>query len=273
MSISGGNGGNAPESSETIVTSETPLESKPVDVPVPVEEKPETAAQKIEREIKAIESIKEFTVELFDTFGKKKKGSALQLYNRLLKSIELDDATSIQKIISGFNEFFMFNSSYIIEDDKLDNIPRGTIIKYGSSSSICIEIQHYVSESNKEPKEILPQHLLVIYSLLNPKSKEQITEKLNKSIESLNIDTSSNEGKLLTNFFATANENLSQIPQTDNPLTAITGLLSSPAFSGLLSNLQNGFKDGNLNENKLLSTLTGAMGSMMSDMNNKKSRR
>jgi hypothetical protein len=228
--------------------------------------KVETVSERIEREINAVKAIKDFTIELNEMFGKKKQGSSLALYNRLLKSIQLSDENSVAKTLLGFNEFFNLNSKFILEENSLSNIPRGTIIKYGSSTSICIDIQHFIYESDDETKEVIRQHLLTIYCLLNPESKQMAAAELNKSLQSLNIDQESNEGKFLTNFFQSANQSLSETAQPDNPMSAITSLLTSPIFSNLLTNLQSGVSKGNIDPQKMIGSLTGALGGMMSEM-------
>lgn len=233
----------------------------------PVEtSKVETAAERMEREINAFQAIREFSNDLDEMFGRKKKRSSLAMYNRLIQKIELDDEASIAKTLSGFHGFFMLNSKYVIETDAISKLPRGTIIKYGISDTICIDIQHFIYEADDETKEVIRQHLLVIYGLLNPESRKVASDELEKSINSLNIDESTNEGKFLGNFFKGANETLANTPQPDNPMAAITGLLTSPIFTNLLAGLEQGVKSKTIDPAKMMGGLQSALGGMVAEM-------
>jgi hypothetical protein len=114
-------------------------------------------------------AIKEFVSDLWEVFGPSQAKSALALYHRLIQHVEAkESAEGLEKYITGFKVFFVNYSKELFSVETLANIARGTVIRYGSSDKIFIEIQKYVYKATPSQKEIIRQHLLTISATIDP---------------------------------------------------------------------------------------------------------
>jgi hypothetical protein len=196
-----------------------------------------------------------FINSLWEIFGTKKKVTPLALYYRLLEHIKSTDVVSIDKIILGFREFFI-NNPQVISENNLFVIPRGTNISY--SKTIYIEIQKYIfkSRDDKNTLDAILQHLSTIDAIINP-SKQKM-EQLEKSY----LDDSE-ESKFIGNILTKTQSSLGDNIDVNNPMGAIAGLLQSGVFTDLYKGIETGMRTNTLNPQKLFSTMSTALNSMM----------
>ena len=209
-----------------------------------------------EKYIKGFDSIVTFVSDLWETFGNPKVVSPLSLYYRLINHIKHTDKKAIGKVLSGFQQFFVRHEKTILNPNF--NIPRDTVIKFGENIKIVIEIQKFIHKSDPDTKEIIRQHLVTISAILEP-NKEKIDE-LEKRIENLNIDASTNEGNFITNIMTQAKNN---VGNANDPVSAITGLLNSGVIQNMIVGLQTGVSTGQMDVQKLLGSMQSAIGALM----------
>jgi len=202
-----------------------------------------------------------FVNDLWDVFGNPKKPTPLALYRRLVDHIKFSDAEAINKVLSGFREFLVTYEDSII-NNKLDSIPRGTVIRYGESKTVYLDIQKYIYQTQKdlETREAIRQHLVTISAILEPDSKK--LEELDKRISDLNIDMDSREGEFITGIMHKAKDSMENI-DTENPGQAIMGLLSSGVIQDMVSGLQQGVSSGEMDMAKLLGSMQTAIGAII----------
>jgi hypothetical protein len=230
----------------------------------------EMTEKKIKR---TFESIVEFTNELYEYFGYTKKNgkpSPLSLYHRLMGHVKFADTVTMKKFIDGFTNFFNEHSKCII-DGKHDELPRGTIIKYNNSNTICLEIQLYIHKSNDEMKKCIGSHLIAICNHTNPSEKvhdkvAQMMKENGGAAPNLNIDTGTNEGKFLSNILADTSKLLPVMKDIDSPMAAVGAIMQSGLMQNLWNNLENGVKNNELDPKKLQGMVGEVIGPLFSQL-------
>lgn len=212
-----------------------------------------------EKYIEAFNAVVSFVGDLWEVFGNPKKATPLALYRRLVSHIKTTDADAVNKALSGFRQFLVTYEETIL-DNNLGNIPRGTIIKYGTSKTVFLEIQKYIHLSDTETKEAIRRHLIAVSAILDPNAQK--IDALEQKLTDLNIDESSNEGQFITGIMSKAKNSIENV-NTDNPGQAIMGLLSSGVIQDMVVGLQSGVADGSMDMQKLLGSMQTAIGALM----------
>lgn len=209
------------------------------------------------------EAISEFVNELSGVFCTAK--SPLSLYKRILEHINKNNSgDSIQKCISGFAGFFANYEDSISTLEKFKTIPRDTVIRYGDSKNVYLEIQKYIYKSKTDDeRNIIRSHLLTIAATIDPSEKSlanlnSVSPLLNK----FNLDASSKEGQFVANVIQKAQKTMSN-NKSDDPTTAIMGLLSSGLVGDMISGLQAGVETGSMDVSKLFSSMQSALTGVM----------
>jgi len=197
--------------------------------------------------LKSFDYINKFVGDLCDTFGSKQH--SLLLYNRLLGKTSLKHGDSIRKHVKSFSEFCQKNHQAIMKKDA--TILVNPIISY--SKKVNIKMDEIFKMSDSETTSVIWQHLLVITNSIDP--SEEAMEILKKSLEE-----KSNEGEFFSNLVKKIENNVD--PNSNDPMSAIMGLMNSGVFTDLISNMNSGMQDGSLNIGKLFGTVQGMMATM-----------
>jgi len=138
---------------------------------------------RIEKNINAFHAIKAFVGDLVLGFASKKNPkSPLGYYSRLIDSIQDNNYESVMKVLGGFSTFFRQYGKYVI-DNNFDSMPKGTVIPFGQSQTIFIEIQKFIHKADDEAQDIIRQHLLAIHSLMSSKTTADLVEKVDNTEE------------------------------------------------------------------------------------------
>lgn len=202
------------------------------------------------RKWKALKAIHNLASSLKDAFPKE---MPILLYERLLSKIGPNDEVAIDAQINVFNKFFEKYSGEILEGKSL---PEGTKIAY--NTKIFIDISSQMSRLDNEETKTINSHLLTIYAILEPKG--MALDKLEKCAQDLPINKETNEGQFLSNIFDSAKSMLGEGSQ-ENPTAAIMGIMQS--FPAILSSLQSGVNNGDLNPQKLFGEMQNTLGGLM----------
>lgn len=210
-------------------------------------------------------SIANFVNDLWDAFGNTKKVTPLALYRRLVQNIKAADESSIGKIIDGFVSFLGKYELSLIKND-LKSIPEKTVIPYGDSNRVCIEIQYFLhkSRNNQETLSVIRQHLLTIGMIIDP-TPDKVTalENAQKEQESFSfpgIDTSTKEGKFLGDILESVKDGMKDV-KTNDPMQAMMGIYKSGAMQKMMA----GVNDGKMNPKTLGRMMKKALNALIPD--------
>jgi hypothetical protein len=233
-----------------------------MDAPSESFSKPSSLKTDVKKAREAFSAIVSFVEDLWEVFGNAKVVNALSLYHRLIQNIKISDEQSITKTTTGFKSFFN-NYDTLILENKLDSVPKGTLIKYGESEKIYIDIQKFIYKTKSDPstRETLRQHLLTISMILAP-DKSKMTELEKRMDTGLKIDTSSREGAFIKKVMDKAKSSMESVSM-DNPMEAMMTIFKSGVLQDMVGGLQQGVGSGEMSMEKLLSTMQGAIGSIL----------
>lgn len=212
-----------------------------------------------EKYVEAFNAVVGFVEDLWEVFGNPKKATPLALYRRLISHIKPTDADAVNKALSGFRQFLVTYEAALLNNE-LDKIPRGTVIKYGTSKTVYLEVQKYIHLSDSETREAIRQHLIAVSAILDPNAEKM--DALEQRINDLNIDDSTHEGQFITGIMSKAKDSMENV-DTDNPGQAIMGLLSSGVIQDMVVGLQSGVASGEMDMQKLLGSMQTAIGALM----------
>lgn len=210
-------------------------------------------------------AIKQFVDDLVSVFGDKGVGP-LNLYNRLVQHVELKDSTQgVDKYISGFKVFFANYESKLENNETIMTIPRNTVIRYGDSPKVYIEVQKYLWLSRNKPEqiEIIRQHLLTIAASIDPSEKSLSALEAAPVLEQMGLGGGTAESKFVRDMMEKAKKSMENT-DTKDPTAAVMGLLSSGLITDMIKGLQVGVDSKTLNPDKLLSGLKETLTSVMS---------
>jgi len=214
----------------------------------------------------AFRAIKELVEDLWDLFGNPKKANPLALYRRLINHIDEEEpGPGIQKCVSGFKTFIVANSEFLSNSTRMmKSIPRNSVIYYGDSNSVFLEIQKFLFQAQDENREAIRQHLLTISAILDP-NERNLTDLEDSSpiLEKMGLNDGSREGDFVSGIMNKAKNTIGSLDDTDDPSVAIMGLFSSGIITDMVKGLQSGVQDGSMDMNRLLTSMQGAMASVI----------
>ena len=211
------------------------------------------------------ESILGFVEACWDVFGEKSSTSSpLYLYYTIINRINENKVDKVelgmQKCIDGFVAFF---GKYVecLDDPKhmLEKIPRGTIIHYGDSEKIYLEIQRFLYQSKRDNREVLRQHLLTISALLDPSDRNLA---ILETVDKLGLEDGP-EKDFMGNIIRKAQDAMTNI-DSSNPTEAVMSLLSSGIINDVMTGVEEmkNSEDG-IDFSKLVGSMQKAMANMM----------
>lgn len=212
----------------------------------------------------AFRAIKELIGDLRELYSNPK--SPLALYNRLIQHIkDNEQGPGINKCISGFVNFFNAHAKHLDSVElMMEKIPRGTIIPYGTSDKVFIEIQKFLHLADEESREAIRMHLLTIATIMEPDETAlnnlDTATATSKAVQKdllarMGLEADSKEGAFISNAIAEIQESMKDC-KTDDPTAAIMGLM--PMLPGLMGKLRDGVTDGSLDMTKLISSMGSA---------------
>jgi hypothetical protein len=211
-------------------------------------------------------AIKEFVEDLSSVFGDGGK-SPLSLYSRLTKHVEDKDSTNgVSKYITGFKVFFANFESKLESKETIMEIPRGTLIRYGDSPKVYLEIQKYIYLSRNKPEqiEIIRKHLLTIAATIDPNEKSLAALDASPVLEQMGLGGGTAESRFVKDMMEKAKKSMADVEiDKENPTAAVMGLLSSGLITDMIKGLQCGVESKTLDPNKLLGGLQEALSGVM----------
>lgn len=204
------------------------------------------------------EAITAFVGDLYAVF-QSSKPTPLALYQRMITHIQREKSTQgMDESINGFIEFFRVHEKNIIEN-KLDAIPRGTVISYGKSQKIFLEIQKYIymSSNDVDTRDAIRKHLVTISTILEPDIKKlEVLDTQN----AFGIPDDTKEGAFINDILKDAQNGVGGV-ETDDPTVAMASIFTN-VVPKLVSGLQQGVGNGDLDIHKMFGYMQKAMASM-----------
>ena len=217
-------------------------------------------------------AIKDFVDDLVAVFGTQRRTTPLDIYYRLISSVKPDENEDvIKKYIIGFSVFFTNNLKYIENVKTIEEIPRGTVIRYAESPKIYIDIQSFFFKTKDvDGKELIRQHLAVIAATMDPSERTlSILDSPLSIIEEMNLKHGSPEAYFISEILKKVNLYL-QKEKTTDPSVAIQNLLKSGLISEMATKLKNSLSDKDMDIKNLIFCLKKALSSFVDKATTKK---
>lgn len=209
----------------------------------------------------SFKAVASFVNDLDEVFGKRQK--SLALYNRLLQKTGIVHEKPILKHLEAFREFCVLNRDSIQAQDA--KLLKSNKITY--SDKVYIDMNHIFNMSDKETEDVIWRHILTISALVDPanNAKQILKENITKKQQA---GESSNEEAFLTSLIDKVENSIDPNAVGNNPMSAITNLMSSGVFTDLIGNMQNGLSNGELDLSKLMGTVQGMMSKVSGGQDN-----
>lgn len=186
-------------------------------------------------ELMSYKAISDFTKELNNI---SEDNHSLKLYVHLLNKTTLSHDKAIRKHIGIFRDFCIINRDGILKKDFL--LFKQYRLEY--STRVFIDFKKIFNESDTETTNAIWIHFLTISALLDPagKAKELLKKSANK------------EADFLSNIISKVENN---VKPDSNPLEAVSSIMNSGIFNELISDMNSGLENGNLDLSKLMGTV------------------
>jgi len=204
----------------------------------------------INYELIAFKAISEFTKELSQNFTTKDKNHSLKLYEHLLNKTTLSHDKAIKKHVDAFRTFCIDNRDAI----KNKNISLLKNKKVNYSTRVFIDFSTIFKESDKDTTNIIWKHLLTISALVDPAGKAK---------DVLKSASGTKEADFLNNIIDKVE---SSVNPNSNPLEAISSIMTSGVFNDLITGMNNGIQNGELDLGKLMGTVQTMCSTLSNDI-------
>lgn len=217
-----------------------------------------------EQKLKIFNAIATFVQDLNNGFNNRTKPIAL--YNRLMERTTLRDVTAVDRHIAAFTHFFNANPEYIQHRKLADT----AVIVY-TPDRIYLDMKKIIAKSDADTRDVIHQHLTLIYSLLNLGTKQgkEALEQLKQTTDGVDLGINvpdTNEGKFLKKTLSSMTQQFKKMDSNNaNPMSMMTSMLQSGFLTNFVSDLQSEFSSGSMNMGSLINTVTSVMGSAASD--------
>ena len=203
----------------------------------------------------AFRAISNFVKDLADEFSD--KYHSLALYNRLLEKTTVNNDKIIQKHVSLFREFLIGNRNGIIEND----LTKFTKNRVSYSDRVFIDVVDLYSHADKSTKQAIRKHLLTLSAILDPDAQAKKTLQTMSTPAPIKVEGDSKESEFINNLINKVETSVST-ENMDNPMQAVSSILSSGLFNDLVSSMSDGINSGELNIGKLMGTMQTVMTSI-----------
>ena len=198
--------------------------------------------------MKTYKSIKEFVSSLNECYGEEYQ--SVKLYNDLLKKITMSHTEAMKRHISIFREFCLANEICIL--NKNYELVESKIV---FSDNIYINLSEILEMCDNSEKVVIWKHIAYIYSFFKP----------NTHIKNMLKKDDSNETNFLTDMINKVEDSIDG-GNVNNPMEAITKMMTSGVFGELVGNMTNGLQSGDLNIGNLLGSVNDMVGTMNAEM-------
>ncbi len=215
----------------------------------------------------AFKAISKFVKDLSEEFTEPAKHMGLQLYNRLVEKTTIAHETPVAKHVETFTKYCVANKDAILSQDVEKFTSETESVTY--SEKVTFNITRLLKEdADEECRNIIIDHLLIILGIVDRTASfdvKAILRSRQMAATSSAIDTivpsDSKEGKFINDIM---NDVSSAVDPTkmNNPVEAIQSMLTSPAFSNMLTKMKTGMESGDLDLGRLIGTIGNVVGTI-----------
>jgi hypothetical protein len=190
-------------------------------------------------------AIADFVIDLNLEFGSKQK--PLALYKQLIDKTTLAHSIAINKHINAFKRFYAANEKAVAarsEQALSDNI--------AYSERVFIDIKSIFGRADKETKEVIWNHLLTIWALIDPTSQAKQALKGAGAVGSKEDDVLANLVQSVGNM---------------DPSSSIMSIMQSGMIQNIAKSMEADVQNGQLDMGKLMGSVQKMMGSLLGELN------
>lgn len=198
-------------------------------------------------------AITKFVQSLNECYGEQQK--SLKLYNRLVEKTTIIHDGPIQKHITAFTDFCKSNASAI----SIQDASQLETYKITYSERVFINMKQIFSIASRSEQQTIWAHLLNLSAKIEPESEfSSNAKKLLKKTLKAEKDTSKEE-TFLNDIIGKVENN---VTATDNPMQAVSSVMSSGIFTDLIGTMTSGLNNGELDLTKLMGTVNGMVNNL-----------
>ncbi len=217
-----------------------------------------------EVELKVFSKILSFVNEYKNVFSE----PSIDKYYRLLKKTKISNTNGIKKHIEIFKTWLELNHQAILTQN-VSEIHEPISI----SEQVYLPIRQSLEKTDKETRQSIFKHLQVISYRISPNEelKKVLAQSQSSSTPSTNTSTKTNlnsseeekgqEEEFLNKFMGKIENSFSD-KEFNDPMTATMSMLQSGVFTELISDMNQGMNNGQLDMNRLLGSVQGMLGSL-----------
>jgi hypothetical protein len=208
--------------------------------------------------------ISDFVKDLNEIFKEK----SFALYSRLLSKMSINDDEPIQKHFNAFRALCIANRDAILE--KNSELVIEPVIKY--SQNIYIDMGFVFRKIDDENRDNVWNHLIVLSTLLDPKSKVNLNKVTNKESSSETKEEISAIPELTNNPNFSRDENdliakilgkvEKHIDPNGKPEDAMSNILNSGILPDLIETIGSELNSGKIDLMKMMGSMSGMMNQM-----------
>ncbi len=211
-----------------------------------------------EHNLRVYFKIVDFVTQLYDCFGQDKNFHEIELYNHLLSKTGVNKKVAIQRHVELFTDFIVRNSDAIT----LKDYKKIVSSKISYSEKVYLDISKLFNQDlDRDTLDSIWNHLLVIQATIDPNSK---AKDVLKAFSQSHLNDST-EGKFLNNFLQKVETSIGQ-EDNSNPMAAASSLLQGGLLNDLVSSIDSGVKNGNIDLGKLVGTVQNMLGGLTGQM-------
>jgi hypothetical protein len=201
-------------------------------------------------ELIAFKAISDLVKELNNVFTTKAY-HGLKLYEHLLSKTTLSHEKSIKKHISIFRDFCVTNREILPQKNNLLLVQQ--TVEY--SSKAYIDFKKIFDNSDNDTKKVIWKHLMIISATVDPEGE---AKKILKN------DKNHKEADFLSNIISKVEKN---VKPNSNPMEAVSSIMSSGIFNELITDMNSGIENNELDLSKLMSSVQQICSSLNSNLN------
>lgn len=201
-------------------------------------------------ELLVFKAISTFVIELGRLY--EKEHIPLGLYKRLILKTKVAHIKPIKKHISAFRRWFEENKE-ALEDKDFLKLTSPSVIKYSDNVYIDMKKISDIVSNDDDVKNTIWKHLKTIHMLINGNQGSLVATNENYDKEK---DFISDVIKKVE----------THVDPNSDPSQALSNMMNSGVFNDLLSGMNKGLSEGNLDISKLINITTGMLSSLQKNL-------
>ena len=186
-----------------------------------------------------------FIADLYECY--KVETLPLALYGRLMEKTSLVNKKSVKKHVQVCLDFFKLNKNAVLEKNH-----EKIVSNFEYSNTIFIDIKSIIKKTDeKDVVDSIWRHLLKILHVIDPDCEADITLEKEQT----------KEEEFLGDMFNKIKEETSGIDldSDGDPLEVMSKMMQSGVISGIMNDMNNNVRDGNLDIAKMMGMVSGLL--------------